>query len=152
MSLCAKYAYLEHRMFDQATVALDYLCQKIPAFIWPMYQADPGQYDFRSCSRLRGRGRGRRWQRTGCQSGRNQSASGDEAGGGGLYVKKLFFDLNWLRAEVFRVDCESQQLLNQRSTLTVKLSEENGLLSAAQCRPRTKSTGSKTSSRCLGNS
>lgn len=144
MVLCAKYAYLKHRIFNRATVALDYLREVMPAFSWTKYQADPGPYLMRTVfAKSASSGdtdEASGGDETGRQLGKNASASGDElserggGGGGGPDVRKQLYALNWLRTEVSRVDCEGQELLDQRSGLTVKLANETSRLSAAQCR------------------
>lgn len=138
-ALNLKYMYLTHRMFNRATIALDFLREALPLFCFSKYQADPEPYlkrkiiatfppiDAQHDGGKRGNGG------DGVVDG---GVSNDESEEGTQQstVKKLLYALNWLRAEVLRFDCEGQRLFEQRNRLTTSLADYNGQLSAAQCK------------------
>lgn len=59
----------------------------------------------------------------------------DEYGGGVQQSasKKLMYTLNWLRAEVARVECDGQRLHEQRKSLIACLAETDCRLSEVKC-------------------
>lgn len=138
-ALDAKYSYLAHRMFNRATIALDFLREAVPLFSWSKYWLDPNAYLKRLILATVPPVDGQ-------QDGGGNGDDGVAGGGGGhgqdeseegaqqSSVKKLLYALNWLRAEVTRADCEGQLLFEQRNQLTTSLADQNGQLSAAQCR------------------
>lgn len=144
IALNAKYEYLTHRMFNRATIALDFLREAVPLFSWPKYRADPEPYLKRAILATV-----QLADATNDSVGGGDGDDGDVGGGGNggrdeseegtqqSIVKKLLYALNWLRAEVSRVDCEGQRLFEQRNRLTTKLADYNGQLCAAQCRSAT---------------
>lgn len=137
-ALDVKYTYLTHRVFNRATIALDFLREALPLFCYSKYQADPEEYMKRKIltavppvdAQQDGGGNG---------NGDDGAVGGDgghdesEEGAQQSTVKKLLYALNWLRAEVLRVDCKCQRLFEQRNRLTTRLADYNGQLSTAQC-------------------
>lgn len=132
-----KYDYLTHRMFNRATIALDFLREAVPLFSWSKYILDPTPYLKRKIlstmtpvsEQQDGGGKGDEGATSGDGGGHDETEEGAQQS----TVKKLLYALNWLRAEVTRVDCESQQLFEQRNQLTTNLLDYNRQLSTAQC-------------------
>lgn len=159
-SLCVKYAYLAHRAFNRATVALDFLREAVPTFNWHKYRADP---DVHMKWAILRRPPGTSASGDGdddeavdsCPSRKQKTVTvGDKAlessGGGGVgdgdeevddnissqqsNIKKLLYSLNWLRTEVMRSDCEFHRLFEQQKGLNTCLAEANNRLLADRCR------------------
>lgn len=140
MALNNKYTFLEHRTFNRATVALDFLREVMPTFNWYKYQENPDMYLRRMILRRMPAmaASGDADDNDGGGGGGRPSGGDDGAeliGGGGddeeendiqqSAIKKLLYTLNWLRTEVSRVDCENHRLLDQRNGLTSNLVELN---------------------------
>lgn len=144
MVLNSKYTFLEHRMFNRATVALDFLREVMPTFNWYKYQENPDGYLKRMILRRipataasgdaddndcinGGDGCGGR-PTCGDDCAESVGDGGDDEEGNDVQqsaIKKLLYTLNWLRTEVSRVDCENKRLLDQRNGLTFNLVELN---------------------------
>ncbi|VVC43938.1 Domain of unknown function DUF4485 [Cinara cedri] len=137
-ALNVKYTYLTHRAFNRATIALDFLREALPLFCFSKYKTDPEAYMKRKILTA--------VPTVDAQKDGDGGGNGDDGADGGdgghdenekgaqqSAVKKLLYALNWLRAEVLRVDCEGQQLFEQRNRLTTSLADYNGQLSTAQC-------------------
>lgn len=149
MLIVDKYTYLEHRMLNRATVALDFLREVMPTFNWYKYRENGEAYLKRLISR---------------QPPVAAAFGGPGAGGGGADVavpvgappiddendddedgndvdaqrsvatKKLLYTLNTLRTDLTRIECEGQRLYEQRNGLLATMAESNAELSAVQCR------------------
>lgn len=122
MTVRDKYAELERRTLNRAQLVQTRVREVMPTFDWRRYVSEPGYIKTMVVSR--------------CLQQDVADADGLEDARG----KGLLYQLNWLRSEIDRADCENHGLYEQHSTLTAELAAINAKMSAEQCRASTEMT------------
>lgn len=118
MAIRDKYAELECRTLNRAQLVLTRVQEAMPAFDWRRYAAEPDYVKAMVVSNCVAR----------------RDADDGSADGVGARGKSLLYQLNWLRSEIDRADCENHGLYEQHNTLTGELAAINAKISDVQCR------------------
>lgn len=111
-----RYAALECRTMNRAQLALIHVRDVMPTFDWRRYATEPGYIKTVVVSRC-------------ARDSQSDEAEVEDARG-----KGLLYQLNWLRSEIDRADCENHGLHEQHAALTAELAAINSKVSDAQCR------------------
>lgn len=121
-----RYAALECRVINRAQLALLFVRDAIPEFNWSQYFADPVCY-IRSVVPSR------------CPQSPDDEVSdaptddGDPDMVEDVQGKALLYQLNWLRSEIDRAECESHTLQEQHSGLTAELGAIDDRMGEVKC-------------------
>lgn len=115
MAIRDRYAELECRTMNRAQLALMYVRDIMPSFDWRRYSMEPGYIKTVVVSRC------------------VQDSQADDGDADDVRGKSLLYQLNWLRSEIDRAECENHRLHEQHSALTAELAAINLRIAEAQC-------------------
>lgn len=116
MAIRDRFAELESRMMNRAQLALMYVKEVMPTFDWNRYMTETGYLKGLVVSQCL------------------QDAQADDANNEDLRGKGLLYQLNWLRSEIDRADCENHGLHEQHAQLITELATVNKNIAEVQCR------------------
>lgn len=120
-----RYAALECRVINRAQLALLFIRDNMPEFDWSQYFADPVCY-IRSIVPSR-------CPQSPDDGSDAQTDDGDPDEVQDIQGKALLYQLNWLRSEIDRAECESHTLQEQHSGLTAELGVIDGRMADVKC-------------------
>lgn len=120
-----RYAALECRVINRAQLAYLFVRDAIPEFNWSQYFADPLCY-IRSVVPSR-------CPRSPDGVSEEPADDGDPDAAEDVQGKALLYQLNWLRSEIDRAECESHTLQEQHSGLTAELGAIDGRMADVKC-------------------
>lgn len=115
MSIRDRYADLESRTMNRAQLALLHIKEAMPLFDYYRYLSEEGYLKGLVVSRCL------------------QDAQADDANSDDLRGKGLLYQLNWLRSEIDRADCENHGLHEQHAALISELATVNKNIAQVQC-------------------
>ncbi|VVC43977.1 Hypothetical protein CINCED_3A018062 [Cinara cedri] len=116
MSIRDRYTDLESRTMNRAQLALIRVKESMPTFDWNRYATETGYLKGLVVSRC------------------VQDTNSDDADSDDLRGKGLLYQLNWLRSEIDRADCDNHGLQEQHSSLINELATINKKISDVQCK------------------
>jgi len=116
MALRDRYAELEGRTVNRAQLALMHVRNVMPTFVWQRYATEDGYIKTVVASRC------------------PDAALPDEPDADTDRCQSLLYQLNWLRSEIDRTECETRGLKRQHSAFVVQLAAINGDIASVQCR------------------
>jgi len=117
MSMRERYAQLEGRTMNRAQMALLHVQYLMPSFVWQRYVTEKGYMGTMVASM--------------CP---DQTPNDDDPDADDTRGKSLLYQLNWLRTEIERAECETHGLKEQHGSAVVELAEINRNIANAQCR------------------
>lgn len=116
MAFRDRYAELECRTMNRAQLALTYVRELMPTFDWRRYSEEPG------------------YIKTVVVSQCTQDSQTDDGDADDVRGKSLLYQLNWLRSEIDRAECENHALHEQHGALTAELAAINLRIAEVQCK------------------
>lgn len=115
MSVRDRYADLEGRTLNRAQLALMHVKNLMPTFVWQRYATEKG------------------YLKTLVTSLCPEDAHADDTDADDIRGQSLLYQLNWLRSEIDRTECENHGLKEQHSKFIVELAEINKKIADVQC-------------------